>query len=81
MNNTDTIIKIYKSVNNFVVTLLLDTNTPNNLNRADVIDENFASYKCKQATVLEICHKDDQELTKKSISSLSYLYIKIYKIV
>jgi len=41
----------------YIVTLEIDLNQPNNLNRTGLLDPNYAKYRCKCAKVLAIEHK------------------------
>ena len=55
-----TIIKGYKSADNYIIELHIDTLVANNLNRI-VIDKNHAKYRCKQACVVKIYNKFTNE--------------------
>jgi hypothetical protein len=60
--------EVYKSCNNFIVTLKIDLSEQNNLCRK-VYDDQYAKYRCKRALVVSIVNKDDEKLTWNSIAS------------
>ena len=70
-------MKVFKSAgfqNEYLVTLLIDQSTPNNLSRK-VHDRNHAKYRCKQATVLSIVHKDSNQSVESIQSNYDQNFI------
>jgi hypothetical protein len=61
-------VKAFKSAGDFIIELGINTDKPHNLDR-EVIDKNYAKYRCKEAIVFEIRQKDSPYERIQSIKS------------
>lgn len=69
---------VYKSAgerNQWIVELEIDPSTPNNLDRTDVADKRYAKFRCKEARVMSICHKETGDFTDSVCSNFDPNFI------
>ncbi len=59
----------YKSGGEYIITLEIPNESPNNLKRSNVVDKNYAKFRCQKAKVLSICHKQLFTHIESSISN------------
>jgi antitoxin component YwqK of YwqJK toxin-antitoxin module len=70
-------LTVYKSAGDYIITLEIPVGTHTNLDREDVVDADYAQFRCQRAQVLSITHKFDKSSVDKIVSDYdkSYIYI------
>ena len=72
-------MKIYSSIQNYIVTLELLEDTRHNMNNSEVIDKNYAHFRCDKALVISITDKDNENILT-TIDDDSYRNITRYEV-
>jgi hypothetical protein len=61
-------MKVYKACQNSIVTLQLLEDTVTNENRKDVVDDNYAKFRCDKALVVDITSVETERSLQKDKS-------------
>jgi len=71
-------MEVYKAAGNYIITLQIDPDGENNLDRDGVVDKNYAKFRCREAQVVKIKSK----FGKETLDSIESDYHKgfIYKV-
>ena len=63
---------VYKSCENYIVELELLSDSKTNLDRNDVVNKNYAKFRCDKAKVIKITSKYNNNVEIKQVGSDNY---------